>query len=141
VKSKRPSGVQDGKPGAREGLLRGGAWYADPYGKAAERWWDGHGWTFEVRGAPTPQDAHRVPRAEGAGAARTRLSGQTRAEPKSKRTAVCPSCLGTGSSGLGFPCAICAGTGRASARERSVFWILFAITVVVVGVPLLARLF
>jgi hypothetical protein len=27
-----------------------GAWYADPFEKAAERWWDGHEWTQEVRG-------------------------------------------------------------------------------------------
>jgi hypothetical protein len=33
-----------------------GAWYADPFGTAAERWWDGSKWTDVVRG-PTKKDA------------------------------------------------------------------------------------
>jgi hypothetical protein len=30
--------------------IRVGAWYADPFATAAERWWDGHKWTEQVRG-------------------------------------------------------------------------------------------
>ena len=36
---------------------RRGGWYADPYGKVGERWWDGTKWTGEARGAPTATDA------------------------------------------------------------------------------------
>jgi hypothetical protein len=46
---------------AQEAPPSRGAWYADPFGFAAERWWDGAKWTQEVRGAasrsavgPTP---------------------------------------------------------------------------------------
>lgn len=42
-----------------------GAWYVDPFGTAGERWWDGHKWTREVRGAPaassSPQSSPRDP--------------------------------------------------------------------------------
>lgn len=30
----------------------GGAWYADPWGEAPYRWWDGNGWTDWVTGPP-----------------------------------------------------------------------------------------
>jgi hypothetical protein len=30
----------------------GGAWYADPWGEAPFRWWDGQGWTDWVTGPP-----------------------------------------------------------------------------------------
>jgi hypothetical protein len=30
----------------------GGAWYADPWGEAPFRWWDGRGWTDWVTGPP-----------------------------------------------------------------------------------------
>lgn len=33
----------------------GGAWYADPWGQAPMRWWDGRGWTDWVTGPPGPQ--------------------------------------------------------------------------------------
>lgn len=32
-----------------------GAWYEDPFETAAERWWDGHKWTQEVRGMPVSE--------------------------------------------------------------------------------------
>jgi hypothetical protein len=31
-------------------------WYADPTGEAAERWWDGGGWTERTRAVPSPVD-------------------------------------------------------------------------------------
>lgn len=37
-----------------------GAWYADPYGKAGERWWDGTKWTREVRGTAAASNAPRA---------------------------------------------------------------------------------
>jgi hypothetical protein len=40
----------------QEAAVRG-AWYADPYGAAAERWWDGRRWTQEVRGEPSAGEA------------------------------------------------------------------------------------
>lgn len=32
----------------------GGAWYADPWGEAPFRWWDGERWTDWVTGPPPP---------------------------------------------------------------------------------------
>ncbi len=32
----------------------GGAWYADPWGEAPYRWWDGERWTDWVTGPPGP---------------------------------------------------------------------------------------
>jgi hypothetical protein len=47
---------QDG--GSGQGTSgRSGEWYADPFGTAAERWWDGKSWTDEVRGAPETASA------------------------------------------------------------------------------------
>jgi hypothetical protein len=40
------------KTGERAGSVRTGAWYADPFGEAGERWWDGKRWTQQVRGTP-----------------------------------------------------------------------------------------
>jgi hypothetical protein len=37
---------------SQSGTAVRGAWYADPYGSAAERWWDGCKWTRQVRGTP-----------------------------------------------------------------------------------------
>jgi hypothetical protein len=34
----------------QEASGRTGAWYADPFGTSIERWWDGGGWTDQVRG-------------------------------------------------------------------------------------------
>src|SRR5437588_7767770 len=36
----------------RDGSARRGAWYADPYEIADQRWWDGGKWTDAVREAP-----------------------------------------------------------------------------------------
>src|SRR5436305_9799729 len=44
----------------RLGAVRPGAWYADPYGEAGERWWDGRRWTKQVRGTPQ-ESAETVP--------------------------------------------------------------------------------
>ena len=45
------------KPGdraaAQTGGPAGGAWYADPWGEAPYRWWDGSGWTDWVTGPPS----------------------------------------------------------------------------------------
>ena len=43
------------KPGDQEpahSVGAGGAWYADPWGEAPYRWWDGNGWTDWVTGPP-----------------------------------------------------------------------------------------
>jgi Protein of unknown function (DUF2510) len=42
------------KPGDREpdDASLGGAWYADPWGQAPFRWWDGQRWTDWVTGPP-----------------------------------------------------------------------------------------
>ena len=42
------------KPGSREEQSQplGGAWYADPWGEAPFRWWDGDRWTDWVTGPP-----------------------------------------------------------------------------------------
>ena len=37
---------------AQEAATAGGAWYADPWGEAPYRWWDGNGWTDWVTGPP-----------------------------------------------------------------------------------------
>src|SRR5947209_5863904 len=41
----------------RHASVRGGAWYADPYGEAGERWWDGRRWTQQLRGTPEERAA------------------------------------------------------------------------------------
>jgi hypothetical protein len=48
-----------------------GAWYADPYEQADERWWDGRGWTDQVRSgsASTERPAAQTVRIAGASAA------------------------------------------------------------------------
>jgi hypothetical protein len=41
---------RDDDAAARQGSVRRGAWYADPYGSStALRWWDGRKWTGEIR--------------------------------------------------------------------------------------------
>lgn len=40
------------RPPEPEGAEKGGAWYADPWGQAPFRWWDGKGWTDWVTGPP-----------------------------------------------------------------------------------------
>jgi len=37
-----------------------GGWYADPFERAGERWWDGRGWTDRVREAPDPDEPSRA---------------------------------------------------------------------------------
>ena len=49
-------GAHDVRTGQQRSEWRGG-WYADPFGKAGERWWDGTKWTGEVRGPPTGTNA------------------------------------------------------------------------------------
>jgi hypothetical protein len=48
-----------------------GAWYADPYEQADERWWDGRGWTDQVRSGTdsTERPATHTVRIAGATAA------------------------------------------------------------------------
>lgn len=54
--------------GLRDKAVSRSAWYPDPFGVAAERWWDGGRWTQEVRGeaqamaAGTAPDGRRVNR-------------------------------------------------------------------------------
>jgi hypothetical protein len=40
------------RPPGQEQQPSGGAWYADPWGEAPFRWWDGRGWTDWVTGPP-----------------------------------------------------------------------------------------
>ena len=42
------------RPGDRAPDASGGAWYPDPWGHAALRWWDGSGWTDHVSGPQAP---------------------------------------------------------------------------------------
>lgn len=44
--------AQSESPSGDRAVAAKGAWYVDPFGAAGERWWDGHKWTREVRGAP-----------------------------------------------------------------------------------------
>ena len=44
----RPGQQRDGAAGS------GAAWYADPWGEAPFRWWDGERWTDWVTGPPGP---------------------------------------------------------------------------------------
>src|SRR6476469_8230227 len=90
----------------------GGAWYADPFGTAAERWWDGGKWTRQVRGAPTADTsdalAHRTrprPRTTGVSS-----NGDDETPRKSATGKVCPNCRGTGRDlAWGYTCAACMG--------------------------------
>ena len=40
------------RPPEAPAATRGGAWYADPWGEAPFRWWDGQRWTDWVTGPP-----------------------------------------------------------------------------------------
>ena len=40
------------RPPEAEGPQKGAAWYADPWGQAPFRWWDGQRWTDWVTGPP-----------------------------------------------------------------------------------------
>lgn len=43
--------LRDRRPQARSPLLPG--WHPDPWRQAAERWWDGYGWSDRTRDAAT----------------------------------------------------------------------------------------
>jgi type II secretory pathway pseudopilin PulG len=47
----------------QQGGVRPGAWFADPYETAKERWWDGKKWTDQVRGEAMPLDLAPEPAA------------------------------------------------------------------------------
>lgn len=50
-------------------LERPGDWYADPYGRAARRWFDvARGWTDRVQGAGQPPDKTGLPGVDEAAA-------------------------------------------------------------------------
>ena len=72
---REPSG---GTLGRSTSSLRG-AWYADPFERADERWWDGRSWTDRVRDASDAggarPEAHTV-----------RIAGSTRAAPATSLT-------------------------------------------------------
>src|SRR5579859_2895446 len=84
--------------GSEPGTVDRGAWYADPFGKAAERWWDGLKWTQKVRGAPKEGHADALPRK---GQSR-RLNGRAvddhdrSAVSESDGSRACRRCRGTG---------------------------------------------
>lgn len=40
-------------------------WYGDPWGQAAERWWDGTNWTANLQGATTGQPPASAPGPDG----------------------------------------------------------------------------
>lgn len=50
-----------------------GTWYADPFGEAGERWWDGRRWTQQVRGEPSPEQARAGAVGRASTAAKSRL--------------------------------------------------------------------
>ena len=57
------------------GSARRGAWYPDPFEAAQERWWDGHGWTQEVRETPCGECPQTEP-SDMRGAGSTRAPAQ-----------------------------------------------------------------
>jgi hypothetical protein len=63
--ARRGGGEPQNGPGWREVVARG-AWYADPYGAAAERGCDGGRWMQQVRGEPSAGEA--TPSGVGSGA-------------------------------------------------------------------------
>jgi predicted RNA-binding Zn-ribbon protein involved in translation (DUF1610 family) len=117
-------------PQPQQGPVGRGAWYADPFGTAAERWWDGRQWTQEVRGAPSLG-------ATQARAARRRIShvdnatstaGKAEIAPGESRSRVCPDCRGTGRSlAGGYQCPACGGKGRMTPDERRIYLVMIAI--------------
>jgi Protein of unknown function (DUF2510) len=69
-------GKQHGEPLARGSGGERGAWYVDPYETASERWWDGQGWTQEVRGTPNGGSARtRSPNVRSFGRHQAEVTG------------------------------------------------------------------
>jgi hypothetical protein len=81
-------------PGPQERLR--GAWYADPFAKAAERWWGGAKWTQEVRGAPTSSTASPVPAKGSVRRARNAVRSTGAEQAVAGKSRVCRRCHGTG---------------------------------------------
>ena len=100
-----------------------GAWYADPYGLGAERWWDGHAWTREVRGTPVRVDAprRRIP-------ARESDVADSESDTRNRvRSRLCPHCRGTGQHlSINGECKVCLGTGRVANKRRWTYVLLVA---------------
>lgn len=120
---------------ARPPQVSRGAWYVDPFGKAAERWWDGTKWTQEVRGAPTRSTAGPVPikrsvNRYGNAAEPTTADGAARGKSR-----VCRRCYGTGQvtydTGITGKCPSCMGKGRTTPEDRRANLILAAIVVAI----------
>lgn len=57
AKGRADPGTRPESPPGGAAVAARGAWYVDPFGTAGERWWDGHKWTRETRGAPTGSNA------------------------------------------------------------------------------------
>lgn len=149
LRSMRGGEGQEGAPAPAKGAS--GAWYADPFGTAAERWWDGHGWTQQVRGTPPTPAANDTtsPRRLEASLEHSAL-GEREAVPASEGSRVCRRCHGSGRivdryrssmiSGNGITCPDCLGEGRLSREERHAMWFLkvigaaVAITLIVLQV-------
>lgn len=120
-----------------------GAWYADPYGKAAERRWDGHKWTKDVRGVRSapPADGRRrrsVTRGLEGGSSKARSAG-------GEQTFTCYRCRGTGrANDLGYTCPDCLGKGRMTAEDRKVNRVMrvaaVAITIVLIVLMIVLHL-
>ena len=114
-------------PAERDDTVARGAWYADPYGTAGERWWDGRKWTREVRGAPAVDATAAVAR-------RVRVTKPDRARARvsaapSDGSRICPDCRGSGYSlARGYRCATCGGKGRATPSELRARLLLLVLT-------------
>lgn len=116
-----------------------GVWYADPYGEATERKWDGHKWTKDVRGVRSASPVDSRPR-------RSITRGVEAAYAKAKaaggeQTFTCYRCRGTGRAyDLGSTCPNCMGKGRMTAEDRKANWLLRAIfavgTVLAIVLPI-----
>ena len=120
-----------------------GAWYADPFGAAAERWWDGAKWTQEVRGAATRSTVGPTPnkgRASRSGSTSESTSAGRAVDGKSR---ICRRCYGSGQvmydSGITGKCPSCMGKGRTTPEDRRANLILAAIGIAILIVIALSR--
>jgi hypothetical protein len=112
-----------------------GAWYPDPFGKAAERWWDGSKWTQEVRGAPTGFTAGPVPTGRSVSRSRNAAPSTGAHQAKAGTSRVCRRCYGTGEvtydTGITGKCPSCMGKGRTTPEDRRANLILTAIGIAI----------
>jgi hypothetical protein len=114
---------------AEQPPTRGGAWYTDPFGQAAERWWDGAKWTQEVQGEPTLISRETVSPRRRSGSFDATAVGEHEKVPAPDGTRVCRRCRGTGRiinryGGVQTghrhtgTCPDCLGEGRLTREER-----------------------